>query len=60
MLLIGWGKHRDARTPDLKKDAVGIGFRFQGAFQGLSSAVQAAVLTRLGGGHVQMSDLTPE
>ena len=47
MRLIGCGKGHDARTPGLSKNAVGVGFRFQGACQGLGSAVQALVFDKV-------------
>jgi hypothetical protein len=50
--LVGCGKRHDARTPDLRKDAVGVAFQFQVACHGLGGAIQTprADKVRLGSG----------
>jgi len=60
MLLIGCGKRHDARTADLRKDAVVVGLRFQVAYQGSGGVAQALGPDKVKLSRVQMSDLTPE
>ena len=42
------GKHDDARTLDLRKDSVGVGFRFEVARQSLRVPRKRWSVTRLG------------